>query len=65
MQEITRKVGAQQAIGLVMDAYNTELITNKLARIEDKPGGQKLSSKKDHLELALRRVLEVVELTNA
>lgn len=64
MQNITRKVGAEQAISLVMAAYNTELITNKLSRLENKPGPDKLGSKKDHLELALRRVLDVVELTN-
>jgi hypothetical protein len=64
MQNITRKVGAEQAIGLVMSAYNTELITNKLARMENKPSSDKLGAKKDHLELALRRVLDVVELTN-
>lgn len=64
MQNITRKVGAEQAISLVMAAYNTELITNKLSRLENKPGPDKLGSKKDHLDLALRRVLDVVELTN-
>ena len=65
MQNITRRVGAEQAIALVMGAYNTELITNKLARMESgKPTSDKLGAKKDHLELALRRVLDVVELTN-
>ena len=65
MKKITDKVGRDKAIDLVMQAYNTELLTTLLNRLEDGKtkmiGGYK---RRDHLEDALDRVLEVCDLTN-
>ncbi len=65
MKKISEKVGRDKAIDLVMQSYNTELLTNLLNRLEEaKPrmiGGYK---RRDHLEDALERVLEVCDLTN-
>ena len=65
MKKISEKVGRDKAIDLVMQAYNTELLTTLLHRLEDnKPqmiGGYK---RRNQLEDALERVLEVCDLTN-
>ncbi len=65
MRKISEKVGRDKAIDLVMQSYNTELLTTLLNRLEEaKPrmiGGYK---RRDHLEDALERVLEVCDLTN-
>ncbi len=62
MQRITDKVGREKGIELVLQAYNTELITTWLSRLEPgKPlGGPK---RHDHLGDALKRVAELCELT--
>jgi hypothetical protein len=63
MREIIAKVGKEKAIDLVMQSYNTELLTTLLQRLEEKPamiGGYK---RRDHLEDALHRVVEVCNLT--
>jgi hypothetical protein len=62
MQRLTDKVGREKAIELVLQAYNTELVTTWLSRLEPgKPlGGPK---RHDHLGDALRRVVEVCDLT--
>lgn len=64
MKEIVAKVGREKAVDLVMQSYNTELLTTLLNRLEEgKPnmiGGYK---RRDHLEAALKRVVEVCELT--
>lgn len=63
MKAITAKVGQAQAIEIVMQAYNTELVTTWLSHLEpNKPG---LSAKRthDHLGDALERVREVCDLT--
>ena len=63
MLEIIAKVGREQAIEMVMQSYNTELLTTLLNRLEEgKPqmiGGYK---RRDHLEAAMQRVVEVCEL---
>ena len=61
MKAITDKVGKEQGIDLVMQAYNTELLTTWIARIEaNKPlGGQQ---RHDHLADAMERVIEVCKL---
>ena len=64
MLEIVAKVGKEKAIDLVMQSYNTELLTTLLSRLEDGKssgmiGGYK---RRDQLEDALRRVREVCEL---
>ena len=63
MKKIAEKVGRDKAIDLVMQAYNTELLTGLISRLERKDrmiGGYK---RRDHLADALERVLEVCELT--
>lgn len=66
MQDIIAKVGRERAIDMVMQSYNTELLTTLLNRLEEgKPkmiGGYK---RRDHLEAALKRVVEVCDLTSA
>lgn len=64
MQKITDKVGRDKAIEMVMQAYNTELLTTIVSRLEEGKskmiGGYK---RRDHLQDALERVLTVCELT--
>ncbi len=61
MSAIVGKVGREKATELVLAAYNTELITTRIARIEpNKPLGG--PQRRDHLTAALERVWEVCEL---
>lgn len=63
MKEIIAKVGREKAIDLVMQAYNTELLATLLNRLEE--GKQQMTGgfkRRDHLQAALRRGLEVGEL---
>ena len=64
MLEIIAKVGKEKAIDLVMQSYNTELLTTLLNRLEETKstmiGGYK---RRDHLADAIKRVREVCELT--
>jgi hypothetical protein len=63
MKKITEKVGREKAIELVVEAYNTELLSTMLNRMEE--GRSKMIGqykRRDHLEDALNRVLEVCEL---
>jgi hypothetical protein len=61
MKAISDKVGKEKAIEIVMQAYNTELITTWIARIEaNKPIGG--PQRRDHLSDALGRVMAVVQL---
>jgi hypothetical protein len=63
MQDIIARVGRERAIDMVMKAYDTELMTTLMNRLEEGKskmiGGYK---RRDHLEAALKRVLEVCEL---
>lgn len=63
MQKITAAVGREKAIELVVQAYNTELLTTIVSRLEEGKskmiGGYK---RRDHLQDALERVLQVCEL---
>ena len=64
MKKITDKVGAESAISVVMQAYNTELMTTLLGRLEkNKPKMLGANVARDHLAKALGRVVEVCELT--
>jgi hypothetical protein len=63
MMEITAKVGRERAIDLVMQSYNTELLNTRLRRLEDGVPGIGNYKRRDHLEDALKRVLEVCDLT--
>ncbi|MEO6996207.1 MAG: hypothetical protein ABI273_21570 [Lacunisphaera sp.] len=64
MKQITEKVGRDKAIDLVMQSYNTELLTTLLNRLEEGKarmiGGYK---RRDQLADALERVAEVCDLT--
>ena len=61
MQKIAGKVGNEMAVELVMNAYNTELVTTWLSRLQPgKPLGG--PTRHDHLADALERVSEVCEL---
>jgi len=61
MKAIADKVGREKAIELVMQAYNTELLTTWISRIQaNKPIGG--PQRRDHLSDALARVLEVCKL---
>ncbi len=65
MQDIIAKVGRERAIDMVMKAYDTELMTTLLNRLEE--GKSKMIGaykRRDHLEAALLRVLEVCELAS-
>jgi hypothetical protein len=65
MQDIIAKVGREKAIDMVMKAYDTELMTTLLNRLEE--GKSKMIGaykRRDHLEAALKRVLEVCELAS-
>jgi len=63
MKDIIARVGREKAIDMVMKAYDTELMTTLLNRLEE--GKSKMIGaykRRDHLEAALKRVLEVCEL---
>ena len=62
MREIIAKVGKEKAIDLVMQSYNTELLTTRLKRLEEGLPGIGAFTRRDHLQDALTRVLEVCEL---
>jgi len=62
MREIIAKVGKTMAVELVMQSYNTELLTTRLRRLEEGIPGIGAFKRRDHLEDALARVLEVCEL---
>ncbi len=63
MKAITDKVGNEKAIEIVMQAYNTELLTTWIARIQAaKPIGG--PQRRDHLADALTRVVEVCDLAS-
>ena len=64
MKKIIEKVGREKAIDLVLQAYNTEMLTTLLNRLEE--GRPKMITKfnrRDQLGDALSRVLEVCELS--
>ena len=64
MKKITEKVAREKAIEMVMQAYNTELMTTLLGRLEkNKPKMLGANVARDHLAKALGRVVEVCELT--
>ncbi|MCF3651052.1 hypothetical protein [Synoicihabitans lomoniglobus] len=64
MAEITAQIGPIEARKLVLDAYNAEIVSNRLGRLEHQ--GQTrpplVRAKRDLLELAVERVHQVVSL---
>jgi hypothetical protein len=62
MKGIAAVVGREKAVELVISAYNTELVTTWLSRLQPgKPLGG--PARHDHLQDALERVTQVVNLT--
>lgn len=63
MKKIVDKIGRDKAIEVVTQAYNTELITTWISRLDE--AGNKIGGPKrhDHLGDALERVVEVIDLT--
>ena len=63
MESIVKVVGGPEARLLVLNAYNAEILSNRLSRMETNPAGLATATpKKDLLLLALARVHEVVTL---
>jgi hypothetical protein len=62
MKAIASKVGQERAIDMVMQAYNTELITTWLSHLEPNKPGLAPTRRHDHLTDALERVKEVCDL---
>jgi hypothetical protein len=63
MKAISDKIGRDKAIDAVMQAYNTELLTTSIGRVEGaKPIGG--PQRRDHLMDAMQRVWEVVQLAS-
>ena len=63
MAKIVAKVGKDKAVDLVMQAYNTEMLTTLLNRLEEnKPNMISKFNRRDQLTDAMQRVLEVCEL---
>lgn len=65
MKKIVGLVGREKAIDLVMQAYNTEMLTTLLNRLEEaKPNMISKFNRRDQLQDALTRVAEVCDLTS-
>lgn len=62
MQQIVKAVGPLEAVRLVTDAYNSEILSNRMSRMETEPVGIRRTEKKDLLLQALERVVEVLGL---
>lgn len=63
MAEIAAKVGETEARQMVLAAYNTEIISNRLGRLEKTSGASHLTKRVSNLlRLAIDRVHEVVTL---
>jgi len=64
MKTIVTALGREKAVDVVMHAYNTELITSWLAHLEAaKTGKLGGPARRDHLQDALARVVEVCRLS--
>ena len=63
MAQIVAKIGREKAIELVTQAYNTEMLTTLLNRLEEnKPNMISKFNRRDQLGDALQRVLDVCNL---
>jgi hypothetical protein len=62
MKKIIAAVGREKAIDLVMSAYNTEMLTTLLNRLEEKKP-MSGNFRRNQLEDAITRVLEVCALS--
>jgi hypothetical protein len=63
MKKIVEKIGREKAVDMVMQAYNTELLTTLLNRLEaGKPKMIDKFNRRDQLGDAMARVLEVCDM---
>lgn len=62
MKQIVGAVGPTEAVRLVTEAYNYEILSNRMSRMETEPVGIRRTDKKDLLQQALERVTEVLAL---
>jgi hypothetical protein len=62
MKSIADVVGRQEAVHLVAEAHNAEILANRMSRMETNPTGIPRNEKRDLLQQALERVAEVVRL---
>ncbi len=62
MAKIVAKLGQEKALEVVMAAYNTELLSNRLGRMEATTGLPGTRVSKDLLLLALQRTAEVLAI---
>lgn len=63
MAEIVAKVGEAEARQMVLSAYNTEILSNRLGRLEQQQASSHLTKGvKNLLRLAIDRVHQVVTL---
>jgi hypothetical protein len=62
MTLIAATVGPQEAIRLVVEAHNAEILANRMSRMETEPGGIRRTEKRDLLQQAMERVVEVIRL---
>jgi hypothetical protein len=62
MKAISDTVGPQEAVRLVAEAHNTEILSNRISRMETDPARIRRTEKRDLLEQALLRVMQIVEL---
>ena len=61
MDEIKRYISAEEARRLILEAYNTEIVSNRLGRLEDAESAKiRAIAKKDLLQYSIARVHEVV-----
>ena len=62
LDQIVKMIGATEARSLIMGAYNTEIMSNRIGRMEGKTGIAERFEKKDLLGFAITRVFELVTL---
>lgn len=62
MKIIVDAVGRQEAIRLVAEAHNTEILSNRMSRMETEPSGIRRVEKRDLLQQAMQRVVDVIGL---
>ncbi|MSU71371.1 MAG: hypothetical protein EXS43_03380 [Opitutus sp.] len=62
MKQIMGAVGPTEAVRLVTEACNYEILSNRMSRMETEPVGIQRTEKKDLLQQALERVTEVLAL---
>ena len=62
MKQIMGAVGPTEPVRPVTEAYNYEILSNRMSRMEAEPVGIRRTEKKDLLQQALERVTKVLAL---